>query len=166
MELLDIYTADRRVTGRVMERSEAVAEGDFLLVVHVCLFNRRGEMLIQKRQRTKDRYGGMWDVSAGGFAASGEDALTAVLREAREEVGAELPAEDVKFLFTAPISYVLDDFFAARYDVPAASFTVQSEEVEEVQWAGREEVLRLLEQGTFVDYDRELLIRCFDMGAK
>ena len=65
MELLDIYDAAHKKTGRVIERDGAVLEGERLLLVHVCIFNSRGEMLIQRRSDNKDRYPGCWDVSAG-----------------------------------------------------------------------------------------------------
>lgn len=162
MELVDIYTADHRRTGRTIPRDGAVEAGEYLLIVHICLFNDRGQMLIQKRQTTKDRYPGIWDVSAGGFVASGEESLDAVLREAAEEVGAALAADQVRFLCTEPFSYVLDDFYVARCDRPAGSFHIQTEEVAEVKWAGREEVLAMLNDGAFVDYDRALIEHCFE----
>lgn len=49
-EFWDIYTANRVKTGRVMERGSLFKQGDYHLVVHICLFNDRGEMLIQQRQ--------------------------------------------------------------------------------------------------------------------
>lgn len=52
-EFWDIYTANRVKTGRVMERGSLFKQGDYHLVVHICLFNDRGEMLIQQRQAEK-----------------------------------------------------------------------------------------------------------------
>ena len=49
MELWDVYDVVRNKTGRTMVRGETFAEGDYHLVVHVCIFNSKGEMLIQKR---------------------------------------------------------------------------------------------------------------------
>ncbi len=166
MELLDIYRGDHQRAGRTIPRNGDVLAGEYLLIVHVCLFNAQGEMLIQKRQSTKDRYPGIWDVSAGGFVASGEESLAAVLREAKEEVGVTLAADSVQFLCTEPFSYVLDDFFVALCDRPAEEFHIQYEEVSEVKWASREDVMSMLDNGTFVDYDRSLLLRCFDAGGK
>lgn len=47
MEQWDIYTADREKTGRTWTRGKKLQDGDYHLVVHVCLFNASGEMLIQ-----------------------------------------------------------------------------------------------------------------------
>ena len=73
MEWLDIYNEAGQPTGRRIRRDDPVNEGERLLVVHVCLMNSRGEMLIQKRQIWKDRFPGCWDISAGGFALAGEN---------------------------------------------------------------------------------------------
>ena len=51
MELWDVYDEERRLTGRTMVRGEAYPEDGYHLVVHMCVFNSRGEMLLQRRQR-------------------------------------------------------------------------------------------------------------------
>ena len=43
------------------------------MVVHVCIFNSKGEMLIQKRADDIVRWPGYWDVSVGGGASAGDD---------------------------------------------------------------------------------------------
>ena len=162
MELLDIYNAAHEKTGRIIERDGKVLEGERLLLVHVCVFNSRGEMLIQRRSDNKDRYPGCWDVSAGGFVSSGEDSRDAALREAREELGLELEDADFRFLLCEPFSYVLDDFYLAFSDASAESLSFQVEEVSELKWAGREEVFQKLSDGRFVDYAPELMEKIFD----
>lgn len=165
MELLDIYDAQGRLTGRVIERNGKVEPGDRLLIVHVCLFNSKGELLIQKRQDSKDRYPGCWDVSAGGFARSGEDSTGCALRELSEELGLRVEKEQLRFLLREPFSYVLDDFYLLRGDYDAASLTLQAEEVSEAAWAGWEEIHAMLSDGRFVDYDMGLMERIFALAA-
>ncbi|MBQ3210558.1 MAG: NUDIX domain-containing protein [Oscillospiraceae bacterium] len=162
MELLDIYNAAHEKTGRIIERDGKVLEGERLLLVHVCVFNSRGEMLIQRRSDNKDRYPGCWDVSAGGFVSSGEDSREAVMREAKEELGLEFDESQLKFLLTEPFSYVLDDFYIAFSDASAESLSFQKEEVSGLKWVGREEVFQMLSDGRFVDYDAELMKKIFD----
>ena len=165
MELLDIYDAQGRLTGRVIERNGKVEPGDRLLIVHVCLFNSKGELLIQKRQDSKDRYPGCWDVSAGGFARSGEDSIGCALRELSEELGLRVEKEQLRFLLREPFSYVLDDFYLLRGDYDASSLTLQVEEVSEAAWAGWEEIHAMLSDGRFVDYDMGLMERIFALAA-
>lgn len=111
MELIDLYDGSRVRTGRTAERGSAVRPGEYCLVSHLCLFNGRGELLVQRRSVYKDRYPGCWDVSAGGFVRSGEDASDAALREAREELGLSLAKAELRFVLTEPFSCVFDDFF-------------------------------------------------------
>ena len=166
MELLDVYNADHEPVGRTVPRNGTVAEGERLLVVHVCVLNRRDEMLIQKRQTFKDRYPGCWDLSAGGFVLSGEDSSGAVLRELREEMGISLHAADLRFLFTWPISYVLDDFYLARSDLPVSNLTLQQEEVSEAAWVTQAEIEAMIADGSFVDYPLDCIQKVFRLSAE
>lgn len=56
METWDIHGKDRNLTGKQMNRGETFERGAYRLVVHVCLFKERGEMLIQQRQPDKDNW--------------------------------------------------------------------------------------------------------------
>lgn len=56
-------------------------------VVHLHVFNRNGELFLQKRSETKDIQPGKWDTSVGGHVSPGESILEAVKREAEEELG-------------------------------------------------------------------------------
>ena len=163
MELLDTYFDQYQKTGRVVDRNDCknLPADEYLMVVHLCVFNSRGEMLIQKRQLHKDRYPGMWDISAGGFVQSGESISNAVLREACEELGVEFAPESIRYIMTVPFSFVLDGFFAVYTDHAIGDFNPQPEEVIEVKWATLDEILQLCKCGQFVDYDVNLLSYCF-----
>jgi 16S rRNA (adenine1518-N6/adenine1519-N6)-dimethyltransferase len=55
--------------------------------VHIFLFNREGELLLQKRSRWKDRHPRLWDSSAAGHVGAGEEYDATAARELREELG-------------------------------------------------------------------------------
>ncbi len=56
-------------------------------VVHLHLFNTKGELFLQKRAYTKDIEPGKWDTSVGGHVGLDESIEAALLREIREELG-------------------------------------------------------------------------------
>lgn len=56
-------------------------------VVHLHVFNRDGALYLQKRPEWKDIQPGKWDTAVGGHIALGESVDTALLREAKEELG-------------------------------------------------------------------------------
>ena len=53
MELVDLYDENRVPLGRVAERHAKKALGEYRMVVHVCIFNGLGQMLIQQRSPEK-----------------------------------------------------------------------------------------------------------------
>lgn len=63
--------------------------GSMLLhpVVHLHLFNSRGEIYLQKRSPLKDIQPNKWDTAVGGHVDYGEPIETAIHREANEELG-------------------------------------------------------------------------------
>ncbi len=76
-----------RVLGSIL-RSEA-HDGTKVLhpVVHLHLFNNKGELYLQKRPDWKDIQPGKWDTATGGHIDYGESVEEALVREVREELG-------------------------------------------------------------------------------
>lgn len=89
-EIIDLYDIDRNKTGETHRRGDPMPKGRFCLTVHVCLFNEKGELLIQKRAHERCAWPDLWDVSAGGGALCGECSRTAAEREAAEELGIQM----------------------------------------------------------------------------
>ena len=58
-------------------------------VVHLHVFNEKGELYLQKRPEWKDIQPGKWDTAVGGHVDLGENVDMALKREAKEELGIE-----------------------------------------------------------------------------
>jgi isopentenyldiphosphate isomerase len=63
--------------------------GSMLLhpVVHLHVFDKEGRLYLQKRPEWKDIQPGKWDTAVGGHVDYGEEVASALVREAREELG-------------------------------------------------------------------------------
>ncbi|MBR5803606.1 MAG: NUDIX domain-containing protein [Bacteroidaceae bacterium] len=60
-------------------------------VIHLHLFNTKGEIYLQKRPDWKDIQPGKWDTAVGGHIDLGESVEQALVREVNEELGISLP---------------------------------------------------------------------------
>ena len=157
MELFDLYTADRQKTGRTMVRGEPTPEGFFRLVIHVCIFDEEGRMLIQQRQPFKRGWSNLWDVTVGGCAVSGDTSRSAAEREVREELGLSIDFSSAYPTLTLNWGHGFDDYYVMTQAVDPASLKLQYEEVQAVRWATREEILRMIDDGTFIPYEKSLI---------
>ena len=164
MEMWDVYDRDRRLTGRTMRRGDEMAAGDYHLVVHVCLFNATGEMLIQQRQPFKQGWSGMWDVTVGGSAVAGDSSQSAAERETLEEIGHRLDLRDIRPQLTVNFPTGFDDYYLIEAgDLDIGKLKLQYEEVKQVKWASREEIMRLIGTNEFIPYRKSLIDLLFDM---
>lgn len=85
-ELFDVVNANDQVIGQAT-RKEVHAQGLMHRAVHILVFNKKHDCLLQKRSLFKDRQPGVWDSSAAGHLDAGEDYETAAARELEEELG-------------------------------------------------------------------------------
>lgn len=163
MELFDLYTKDRLPLNQTMNRGEQTPDGCYRLVVHVCIFNSSGEMLIQQRQPFKKGWPDMWDLSCGGSVISGEDCRTAAEREVAEELGAAISLEDTRPVLTIHFDEGFDDIYVITKDIQLSEICLQPEEVQAVKWASLEEILAMIDSGEFVPYHKDLIGLLFFM---
>ena len=86
-EYLEIVNEKGEIIGSA-QRSEIHGNPSLMhKVVHVLVFNREGDLLLQKRSQNKDVAPGKWDTSVGGHVEAGEDLLGSCKREMLEELG-------------------------------------------------------------------------------
>ena len=166
MELWDIYDIDRKKIGETMGRGEAFPEGACHLVIHVCIFNTKGEMLIQQRQSFKSGWSNLWDISVGGSAVSGETSQTAAEREIHEELGLSIDLQGVRPHLTINFEHGFDDVYLVEQDVDLSELTLQYEEVQAAKWASKEEILAMIGNGEFIPYYPNLISLFFDMRKR
>ena len=165
-ELWDLLDKDRLPTGKTLERGQIMADGEYHTVVHVCIFNGYGEMLIQKRQPFKEGWPGLWDLSVGGSAISGDDSQKAAERETYEELGLNINLYGIRPSLTINFKTGFDDIYLLEMDIDTDSLNLQYEEVEKTAWASKDKILEMINQGSFIPYHRSLITLLFEMRGK
>ncbi len=156
MERIDLYKPELINTGRSIVRGEKIPEDVMGLVVFICVFNSKGQMLIQKRDPRK-AFGNRWDVSAGGAVSSGEDSLTAALRESEEELGIHFEEKDLTKLMTLYYDETVHDIYGAIKDINLEDLTLQEGEVIEARWVSVEELDAMIDSGEFLGIYKEYI---------
>ena len=163
MELWDVYDEHRNLTGRTCARGDALAEGDYHLVVDVWIKNAEGKYLISKRTPNKS-FGGLWENTSGAVLA-GEDSLTGALREAKEELGVELdPLHGARIRMWQFLDAFLD-VWLFRAEVDIDDVVLQEGETCCAKWATIDEMYAMLDAGTFVPFKRGGVDLVRDVGG-
>lgn len=163
MEHWDLYDQHRNKTGNMITRGSEMAPNEFHLVVHVCIFNKQGEMLIQQRQPFKYGWSNYWDVTCGGSAISGDTSQQAASRELFEELGITYDFENIRPQLTINFERGFDDWYLVDYEVNLDELVLQPEEVQGAKWVSREEILQMMREDTFIPYYEHLIHMLFDM---
>ena len=163
-EMIDIVDINGNPTGRTFMRGEVLQPGEFFRASMVCIFNREGKLLIQKRKKDKKNWPGLWDVSAGGAIIAGETPQEAAQREVREELGIDLDLLQSRpklvTTFTTGFTYT----FVVTADFRLEDLTLQKEEVEEAAFADLEQICRMMEDGSFIRYRKPWLDYIFEVS--
>lgn len=157
MERWDIYDINRCKTGRTALRGCSAAEGglqegEYHLVVHICIFNTKGELLMQRRQKDKEGYPDLWDVSAAGSALAGETSAQAAARELFEELGIVHDFSSERPFLTSNFERGFDDWYFIQRDVDLCELHLQAQEVQDARWIDLAGVEQMMEQGKMIPY--------------
>ncbi len=165
MELFDVYDRERNLTGMTMERGKPVPEGCYRMVVHICIFNSDGKMLIQQRQPFKHSWSGMWDLSVGGSSVAGDTSLSAAIRETGEELSIMLSPYELRRVLTIQTKGIFDDIYIVNKNVDETALTLQAEEVAQVKWADISEIKKMIAEKIFIPYHEALIDLLFFMKS-
>lgn len=163
MENWDLYDIHRNKLNKQMVRGEAIPKDEYHVVVHVCIFNSEGQMLIQQRQSNKETWPNYWDFSCGGSATAGDTSQLAATRELEEELGLEYDFTNIRPQFTFNSVGAFDDYYLLEMEVNLNDVIIQAEEVQDVRWATKQEILELIERGEFISYYAGLVDLLFTM---
>ena len=144
MELWDAYTLNGVKTGGVLVRGQKMWPGIYHLVCEVLVRHVDGSFLCMIRSREKPNYPLYPECTAGGSALLGEDPLTCIRRELREETGIEWKEFEDVGRFVQDWCSTIYHSFVCTVDWPKDAITLQEGETESYQWLSEEEFVELL----------------------
>ncbi len=142
MEKWDLYDEKGRLSGRSVVRGEPIPKGFCHLVSDILVRHTDGEYLLMQRDFRKPNYGGCFEMSAGGSALMGEDALTCAKRELREETG--IVCEDLLEIGRSMSHHTIYVSFLCTTDWDKSAITLLEGETISFRWVTEEDFLTFI----------------------
>lgn len=154
-ERIDIVDKNGNPTGNSALKSEIHKNGWYHNTIHLWLYTKNGDILLQQRSHKKTIHPLLWDVSVAGHIDAGETFIEAALRETKEEIGLQLKSIDLAHIgtFLHESSYnsgeIKDNEFHQVYVAELKNsideLQPQENEVEALKLVTRDEFLNLLQ---------------------
>ena len=116
-------------------------------VVHLHVFGSEGRLYLQRRPLWKDIQPGKWDTAVGGHIDYGEDTLSALRREAREELG--LVDFEARFLRRYVFENERERELINAYRTTVSSTPTPSDELDGGRFWSRTEIIDSIGKGVF-----------------
>jgi isopentenyldiphosphate isomerase/intracellular septation protein A len=137
-----------KITGKATRRAVHNGPGMLHPVVHLQLFNSKGEIYLQKRASHKDVEPGKWDSSVGGHVDLGETIEQALMRETAEELNLKgiRPIPLVQYKWESAVESELVFSFTAIYNTNPV---FNKQEIEDGRFWSIDEIRKSLGKGVF-----------------
>lgn len=157
MEIWNAYNDKREKIGQYLIRGERIPSGLYHLCVNVLVRHEDGDVLFMKRSSRKELYPNYFEFGAGGSVLAGEDSLSAVLRELKEETG--LVPSQIR-LIEQTISFedqCLFDYYEAIIVGDKKRITYQDGETDGHVWIGINELSAFMKDNLLFRHQKTLL---------
>lgn len=123
-------------------RDEIDPQEDIYRCSSIWITNSQGEVLLAQRKLTKDHDPGKWGPASSGTVEEGETYESNAYKELEEEIG--LVNVNLKLgpkQYYNKVRKFFAQWFFCQIDQPVKEFTLQEEEVEKIEWVGKEDLL-------------------------
>lgn len=141
MEYLDIYNEKKEKLNKKIKRGDKLLDNEHILVAVIFIENSEGKYLIQKTSKEKgEKY-----ATTGGHVLSGETPKTAIIRETKEELGLDVSNENIIYIGDLLFGIPFGEIYYLKKDLNIAKLKLQQEEVEQVEYLTKAEILKLIE---------------------
>ncbi len=132
----------------------------FTRVVHIWLFNKKGEILVQKRANDLRLYPNYYDSSAAGHVDFGETYEKSASRELREELGLNIKLTPlIKIKIKTPTIREWVFLFVGLYK--NEKIVLEHKEVSNIKFYSLKHIKKTLNNGKFTPVFKRLFKTCF-----
>jgi 16S rRNA (adenine1518-N6/adenine1519-N6)-dimethyltransferase len=136
-EIFDVVNEADEVIGQA-SRHDVHAQGLRHRAVHVLVFNKEGELFLQRRSPWKDMHPSCWDSSAAGHVDAGQDYDPTAERELREELGVSAAVTPIgQVAACAETGWEFVGLYRAEHQGP---FQLHPAEIDCGAWFSREQI--------------------------
>jgi len=150
-EIWDLYDKNKNKLNKTVKRGDKLKFGEYHLVVNIWIKNDQNEFLITQRSINKS-HPLMWECT-GGSAIKGETSIDAAIREVKEELGITLSKDNATFIGNTTRYYPncpdILDVWLFKTNISIKEIKIQKEEVNDVMWATKENIIKLYDEGKF-----------------
>ena len=158
MEKRDLYDENKILTGETIYKGQEVPKGRYYITVVVFIQNDKNEFLIQKRVAKKD---GKW-ATTGGHPVSGETSKQGIITEIKEELGINVIENNIILFKTLKTEDDFVDIYYLKENINIDKIKIQEDELEDVKWASKQEIEKLIENGQFSESHTEFIRDCLE----
>ena len=154
MEIWDGYRRDGTLAGVDLIRGQSIPDGVYHLVCDVLVQHVDGDFLLMQRDLSKAQYGGRYEATAGGSALKGEDPLTCIKRELREETGIAAGAfQHIKQAVFDEHQCICHAFLCVT-DCDKNSIVLQDGETMGYKWLTEQQFVEFINSGDMIESQR------------
>lgn len=165
MEYLDVVNGKDEVVGTA-PRDEVYQKNLPHRIVHVLIFNSKGEIALQLRSNNISYCPGHWATTACGHVHAGETYEAAARRELQEEVGVDVPITLFsKDWYKAPNVKGLKMFLAAFRGDFSGLFAVNPREVQKVEFFTLSKIQGMIRKGEKIHPESLFVVNKYFAGT-
>ena len=160
-ELIDILDENGVKTGEVLERGEIYKSGLWHRAIAVAIINKKQEILLQQRSKSKEKNAGMWDISVAGHISAGQSSSDAALREINEEIGTEINKSELEYIFSYRTQQKVSDefienqfydFYIVKNDeINIEEIQIQESELQDIKFVDLNTLKKMIDENIIVD---------------
>lgn len=158
-ELIDVLDENGNKTGEILTREQIHKRGLCHRIVVIVVIDAQGNILMQKRSKSKKENPGKWDVTAAGHVSSGQTVIQAAIRETLEEVGIKINEKELEYILTYKSEKngekeICDCYIVKKEKIKLEDIKLQEIEVEQVKLCNLTEFYEIIENGNIMQRDK------------